>query len=158
MGETAEDEEGYAEEKREELLFASEFDGSCHHDAAEYGEEEAGEGAKSQSFVEDRHGDIGKVRKDKIHGIGYCEATYAVAKPNQKKAPPLPYFGGVEESGSAGEERETVMHHREESEREEDSPGDAAKFEEHQATQRDKEACEERGGECRKDIFHDRDK
>ena len=53
MGETAEDEEGDAEEEREVLLFASEFDSSCHNDATEYGEEEAWEGAKSQSFVED---------------------------------------------------------------------------------------------------------
>ena len=42
VGETAKDEEGHTEEEWEELLFASEFDGGGHNDAAENGEEEAG--------------------------------------------------------------------------------------------------------------------
>lgn len=141
MREPAQDECGNTEQQWKVLAFFGKFDGSGHDDAATSSQRYDCQGARIQSLGDNGSTFLGKrqVGEAKDHG---CQPTSDdVSDQNQCQSTPSVFQ--IEKSGSTCVQFHFIMYHRQESEREQYSSGNAANAQIHHPANRDKHTSQD---------------
>ena len=149
--EACHDEQGHTEQQGQELVLAGKLDGSGHDEPATRAQDGELERVLSHPARKQRgtlvhqfgDGDDGQRRRE--------GAAHEVAQQNPRQAS---HVLQRDKAGGAGEQRESVVHHRQESERKQGGPHYAARLQKDDAADGDGYASHDCAPECLKVQCH----